>query len=147
MTQGFNQDYQKISALLGNYLRREQLEATETTDSHLNEDALSAFVEGNLSRQESKPIISHLAGCGSCRNITAQLIRLEMAFEDEVVPAYQAVQPEAGRLKKFFSDLVSRVFPVDDAVFAHESKPEETEKITDDEPLTAESKKKEFPTD
>ena len=147
MTQGFNQEYHKISALLGNYLRREQAEAAEIPNWHLDEDALSAFVEGNLRRQESQPILSHLVACHSCRNITAQLIRLEMAFEDDVVPIYQSVPPEAGRLKKFFSDLVSRVFPVDDAVFAHESKPEETEKISDDEPPTVESKKKEFPTD
>ena len=129
MTQGFNQEYQKISALLGIYLQREQLETTQVADSHLDEDMLSAFIEGNLSRPESAPLLSHLVNCASCRSITAQLIRLEIAF-DEDVPQHQATEPETGRLQKFFSDLVSRVFQTEEVVFANELKTEEPEQTS-----------------
>src|SRR2546430_14627099 len=53
---------------------------------HLDEDAMSAFVEGQLSENETRSIISHLTSCGSCRDFTARFIRFESTFSvDEVL--------------------------------------------------------------
>jgi hypothetical protein len=46
-------------------------------ESHLDEDTISAFVEGRLAASESRPVLSHLTACRSCRQASAQLLRLE----------------------------------------------------------------------
>ena len=100
--------------------------------AHLDEDALSAFVEGRLSTLESAPVITHLVGCGTCRNITAQLIRLDSelsAVETETPPATE----EPGRIRRLLADLASRVLPSSDsdAVFAYHAPADDFEKKTE----------------
>lgn len=141
MKQELNQEYREISELLGNYLRREQLEITEIDDSPLDEDTLSAFVEGRLSEREVAPILRRLVKSPSALHITAQLVKLQSEFEsDDFVPNYQTKKAETGRLKSFFGNLVAGIFPTGESVFAHEEKTEDGDENKSDSP---ESEKKE----
>ena len=114
----------QIQGLIGRYL------ATRNTSSpaesgHVDEDSLSAFVEGTLNIRESDSIVSHLVDCGFCRHETAELIRLDLAFaEDETSPiADTSVQP--ARISEVLSGLFSKIFGNSEgAVFAHEEKSE-----------------------
>jgi len=88
---------------------------------HLDEDALSAFVESRLSEDESAPIVSHLMGCASCRGTTSRLIRLEsfvLADDDVIVP-----EETPSRLRQFLENLAAQVVPSsdEDAVFAYQN--------------------------
>ena len=100
---------------------------------HLNEDLLAAFVEGNLNPQESKPIVSHLVDCSFCRQITAELVRLDMAFADEEVRVADTQTAPPSKISEVLNGLLSRIFGINDAtVFAHQEdddkKEEETKK-------------------
>jgi hypothetical protein len=97
------------------------------TDVHLDEDALSAFVEGRLTEQESAPVIQHLVGCGFCRRATAQLIRLESEIGSTDMGASEAIQDEPGRIRTLLDDLASRVLPQaeGDTVFAYHAPAED----------------------
>jgi hypothetical protein len=122
-------------------LQRHELEdgpVSSMAGAHLDEDALSAFVEGRLGEKESAPFIKHLIACGFCRRITAQLIRLDNelgAFKETVKPL--EVEDEPGRLGRFLADLASRVLSSseDDAVFAYHAPAEDFQR-----PPAAESK-------
>ena len=88
---------------------------------HLDEDALSAFVESRLSEDESAPIVSHLTACASCRGTTVRLIRLEsfvLADDDVIVP-----EESPSRLRQFLENLAAQVIPSsdEDAVFAYQN--------------------------
>lgn len=121
--------------------RRVMVAPPVVTNVHLDEDALSAFVEGRLTEQEAAPVIQHLVACGFCRRITAQLVRLE----SEIGPVEESAPgaaDEPGRIRRLLDDLSSRVFPQPegDAVFAYhapvkDSKPKgeaEAEDSTDE---------------
>jgi anti-sigma factor RsiW len=93
---------------------------------HLDEDALSAFVEGRLSETESSPVVQHLVGCAFCRRATAELIRLE----SETGPAettLPASEEEPGRIRSLLDRLASRVLPQSegDSVFAYHAPAED----------------------
>lgn len=108
---------------------RASLASVSPVGAHLDEDALSAFVEGRLGNLESAPLVRHLVSCGSCRNITAQLIRLDTELsgvETEPAPPTE----ERGRIRTLLADLASRVFPLseDDVVFAYHAPAEDFEK-------------------
>lgn len=108
---------------------RASLTTASTVGSHLDEDALSAFIEGRLSHLESAPLVRHLVGCGLCRNITAQLIRLDTELSGaEMETAPQAEEP--GRIRALLADLAARVFPSseDDVVFAYHAPADDFEK-------------------
>jgi hypothetical protein len=94
---------------------------------HLDEDALSAFVEGRLTEQESTPVIQHLVGCGFCRRATAQLIRLESELGPADLGPSEALKDEPGRIRSLLDDLASRVLPQSegDAVFAYHAPAED----------------------
>ena len=105
------------------YLIHERLRARLATESrplesHLDEDAICAFVEGRLAEAESSPVISHLIACASCRQTTAQLIRLGSQFDPENDSTAPDESP--GRVP-FFERLASRLTPSleEDAVFAY----------------------------
>jgi hypothetical protein len=86
--------------------------------THLDEDALSAFVEGRLSDSESAPIISHLVACNTCRRFTAELIRLESEIGgSETIAPPPAEEP--GRIRSLLERLAARVLPSSDEVFAY----------------------------
>jgi hypothetical protein len=71
-----NMENIKIQGLLDSYLRV-RTNTIESQGQHLDDDLLSAFVEGRLGDAESKPVTTHLVDCGFCRNVTAELVRLE----------------------------------------------------------------------
>src|SRR4030095_13060261 len=88
-------------------------------ESHLDEDTISAFVEGRLGAAESKPVLSHLTTCGSCRRVSAQLVRLENQIDADTEP--ENVSEEPGRLKAFLANLQSLVPAGEDVVFAYQN--------------------------
>lgn len=101
---------------------------------HLDEDLLSAFVEGNLNPRESQPIVTHLVDCSFCRHVTAELVRFEMAFEGEEVRAVEPQTAQPSKISEVLNGLMTRIFGTGDAaVFAHqededEEKDEESKK-------------------
>ena len=123
---------------------RATLAPASNIGSHLDEDALSAFIEGRLSRLESTPLVRHLVGCGLCRNITAQLIRLDTelsGLETETAPQTE----EPGRIRTLLADLAARVFPSseEDVVFAYHAPADDFEKKDKARQDEAESEEKE----
>lgn len=117
----------------GHLLRRAETGATAGSyfaGAHLDEDALSAFVEGRLSDRESAPIISHLVACNSCRRFTAELVRLDFevgSTESSAPPP----QTEPGRIRRLLEDLASRVLPESDEVFAYHAPADDFEPKTE----------------
>jgi hypothetical protein len=109
--------------------RRASLAPASPAGAHLDEDKLSAFVEGRLSDLESAPAIRHLVSCGSCRNITAQLVRLdtELSEVETETPVYKE---EPGRVRRLLADLASRVLPSaeGDVVFGYHAPADDFEK-------------------
>ncbi|MBX3290267.1 MAG: hypothetical protein KF855_13070 [Acidobacteria bacterium] len=100
---------------------------------HLDEDTLSAFVEGALGDREIQPVMSHLVDCSFCRNITVELFSLEAAFADTAnEPSLAPAEPT--RISEVLSSLFSKIFGTSDgAVFAHQEKPEGDEKKPSEE--------------
>ena len=102
--------------------------------SHLDEDTISAFVEGRLGAGESKPVLAHLTSCGNCRRVSAQLLRLD---EIEAESAPQTVEEEPGRMRAFLSHLASLVPSADeDVVFAYQNPPADDRREQPDAPKT-----------
>ena len=101
---------------------------------HLDEDAMSAFVEGQLSENETRSIISHLTSCGSCRDFTARLIRLESTFTVDEVSTM--VEDAPSRLRQFLERFASQIIPSsgEDAVFAYQNPDENVEKPAETTP-------------
>jgi anti-sigma factor RsiW len=130
--------------MLHEHLRNRALAAQPmVAATHLDEDSLSAFVEGRLSENESSPVVKHLVACSFCRNITAQLVRLDSEVgENNVVSPAAAEEP--GRMRRLLDDLASRVFPASegDSVFAYHAPADDFKKK--DEAEAAESRE---PTD
>ncbi len=117
----------KIQGLLESYLRFRSSAAKNGSEagSHLDEDGLAAFVDGNLNRRENESFISHLVECSFCLHKTAELTELRSAFEEEVFEAAtQAAEPV--KVSEVLSNLFSRLFGSSDGVvFAHEEKKED----------------------
>lgn len=141
---GLNKNPEAIRKMIDHRLK--SLSRAETVNlplaSHLDEDTISAFVEGRLGTAESKPVLSHLTACGVCRRASAHLVRLE----DEVTAdnAAQTTDDEPGRLRAFLSNLSSMVPAGDEeVVFAYQNpdageQPEKSAK-SDDEKTSEES--------
>lgn len=103
---------------------------------HLDDDSLTAFIEGNLGERETAPVVGHLVECSFCRHVTAELIKLDLAFAEEELQIVVA-ENQPSRISEVLSGLLSRIFGANDgAVFAHEEKEENAE--TREEPETAE---------
>jgi hypothetical protein len=111
--------------------------AVFTSDAHLDEDTLSAFVQARLGEAESLPIISHLVACGFCRGATAQLTRLESEITDE--PDATTPEQSPNRIQLFLAGLASRVIPSseEDVVFAYQSPTAEPDQDTGSTPEAA----------
>jgi hypothetical protein len=114
--------------MIHQHLQRSAINASPAVaDVHLDEDALSAFVEGRLTETESSPVIQHLVGCGFCRRATAQLIRLEseVGSTETATPAVE--QEEPGRIRSLLDSLAARVLPQSegDSVFAYHAPAED----------------------
>jgi len=128
----YSQDLQ-IQELLGRFLRvNSSINGLEASGkSHLDEDSLAAFVEGNLQRRESQPVIKHLVNCSFCRQITAELIKLDYAFAEieQTKPVSVNGNNEPSKISEVLSGLLSRIFGGNDgAVFAHHESETEAEK-------------------
>lgn len=100
-------------------------------DEHIDDDSISAFVEGRLDAEESAPLISHLIQCSACRYTTAQLVRLESQDDRE---RESAADEGPGRMRSFIDSLAARITPSfeEDAVFAYQNpETEESESASD----------------
>jgi len=125
-----NPQEQQIQGLLNRYLASHSTRNT-AEGSHIDDDSLSAFVEGTLNRRESDSIVTHLVDCGFCRHTTAELVRLDLAFAAEEAPARIVETAEPSKISEVLSGIFSKIFgTTDGAVFAHEEqkKKEDEEK-------------------
>lgn len=122
-----------MQGLIGRYLKVRSTESRNATGPHLDTDSLAAFTEGNLSAAEARPMVSHLVDCSFCRHITAELVRLDLAFSDNPVMSPAAETSEPSRVSEVLNGLLSRIFGTSDgAVFAHnEEKDDEADKQED----------------
>lgn len=117
----------RIRGLLDGFLRLGVASGKFPESEHVDGDAMSAFIEGNLSERESSPVVSHLVDCSFCRHRTAELIRLDLAFADEPVPETVA-GPEPARVSEVLGGILDRIFGSGEKeVFAHQEKEEEEE--------------------
>jgi hypothetical protein len=116
-------------------------EVVAHSDDHIDDDLISAFVEGRLDANESAPLISHLVKCSACRYTTAQLVRLESQVDHESEPA---ADDSPGRMRSFIDSLTARITPPfeEDAVFAYQNpEPEESESADGSHPEKLEDDK------
>lgn len=130
----------KIQGLLDRFLKVRSVEnAAVVSQDHLDEDILSAFVEGNLKEREAKPIVSHLVDCSFCRHITTELVRLDLAFE--AAPQREAAaETQPTKIADVLGGILNRIFGSNEgAVFAHH---ENEEKKDDKEESEEEDKGK-----
>jgi hypothetical protein len=132
-----NADELKIQGLLDRFLKiRTANDNFRDNNQHLDEDSLTAFVEGRISERESPSLIKHLIDCSFCLHVTGELAKLNDAFaEDEVSIPSTANEPT--KISEVLSGLMSRIFGTSDAaVFAHEQKEENEDKDKDDEKVS-----------
>jgi len=122
----------KIQGLLDRFLRVRSTN-NNFNGNHLDEDSLTAFVEGRINERESPNIIKHLIDCSFCLNVTSELAKLSTAFaDDELVVPNPTKEPM--RISEVLGGIMSRIFGTNDgAVFAHEEKEEETEEDQDED--------------
>lgn len=127
----------QIQGLLERYLQNNsQNKSVEAKGIHLDEDTFTAFIDGNLSEREAQPIVSHMAGCSYCRQISAELVKLNAVFADEPHTAVQT-EPEPTKVSEVLNGVLSRIFgKTEGAVFAHEEKEEEEEESDTDETIS-----------
>lgn len=121
------QDIQ-IQGVLDSYLRSRVSDKNLVwQERHLDEDSLTAFAEGNLSERELQPVVGHLVECSFCRQVTTELVRLDLAFAEKEVEAVVA-EKRPSKISEVLESLLSHVFGANDgAVFAHEEKKEDSE--------------------
>ncbi len=119
----------KIQGMLGGYLRKNSTNTEfKGTESHLDEDSLSAFVEGNLSKREATPMVKHLADCSYCRDISSELVKLDLAFAEDAQPI-EIPKSEPTKVADVLNGILSKIFGANDnAVFAHNENEEEEDK-------------------
>lgn len=95
--------------------------------SHLDDDLLSVFVEGNLSALESVPILNHLIGCSACRKVTANLARLADEF-DSLPQTVMPSNAKPNHLAQIFNSLALSDFGgSNETVFAHSADEDNSE--------------------
>jgi len=105
--QGAKKETEVISFMIHQRLKARTPAESVQFGAHLDEDEISAFVEGRLEETESSPVISHLIACTSCRRTTAQLVRLESEFSPENDST--ATDEGPGRLRTFLDRAAERV--------------------------------------
>jgi hypothetical protein len=122
-----NTEDSRIQGLLGSYLTARSLDTPEETADvqHLDQDSMTAFVEGRLSEREATPMVDHMVDCSFCRHVTAELVRLDFEFADEPAPVVQEAA-EPSRIAEVLNGILSRIFGSRDsaAVFAHNEEDE-----------------------
>jgi hypothetical protein len=125
-----NMENIRIQGLLDSYLRV-RTNTNPAQGQHLDDDSLSAFVEGRLSEAESKPVTTHLIDCGFCLNVTAELVKLELAFADDTAHAptespTKVSEVMNGFFSKLFGSSIGEVFAHQEEEKKAESEEEET---------------------
>jgi hypothetical protein len=128
-----NSEELKIQGLVDRFLNFRSAN-NNFNGNHLDEDSLTAFVEGKLSERESPSIIKHLVDCSFCLHVTGELAKMNAVFaDDEVAVAIPTAQPT--RISEVLNNLLSRIFGTPDpgAVFAHEEKEETEEEKSEEE--------------
>jgi hypothetical protein len=128
-----NQQEITIQGLIGQYLAKRP--TVSNNSDHLDQDTLSAFIEGSLNERQATPVVGHLVKCDFCRHVSAELIRLDMEFAENA-PATASVDQAPGKISEVLSGLFSKIFgTVDGAVFAHseDDKDKDEESAKDDE--------------
>ena len=103
-------------------------------DSHLDEDTITAFVEGRIGSSVSQSVLSHLVACATCRYESAQLIRLESEIQNQL-DSPSVADEESNRLRLFLDSLRSAVTGSnEDVVFAYQNPPADDEDAKDTKP-------------
>jgi len=113
----------KIQGLLDRYLRLRNASSGPafTPENHLDDDSLTAFMEGNLSEREARPVVAHLVDCSFCRHVTTELVRLDLAFAESEPAGARIESPEPSKVSEVLNGILSRIFGTSDgAVFAHQ---------------------------
>jgi hypothetical protein len=128
----FDTQNAKIQGLIARYLELRSSDSIRTRTDHLDEDTLTAFAEGRLTKREAIPAVSHLTECGFCRHLTTELVRLELQMSEQDAPTTVTEAREPSKVSEVLSGILSRIFGAGDAaVFAHE---EPKKKEEEDEP-------------
>jgi len=124
----------KIQDLLSRYLSLRVKDGSGDPGAHIDQDSLSAFVEGTLSERESGPVVGHLVRCSFCRHVTTELVRLDLALAD-TMPETQVVESaQPSKVSEVLSSVLGRLFGANEAaVFAHEEREEDEEESKDPE--------------
>lgn len=119
----------KIQGLLDRYLQFRNINGNVgAKDNHLDEDSLTAFVEGKISEREMPFIVKHLVDCSFCLHVTSELAKLSAAFSEEEYTISEPVK-EPTKVADVLSGLLSRIFgTTDGAVFAHQEQEKEEDK-------------------
>lgn len=124
----------RIQGLLDVFLKRNSSTRrfAGNSEEHLDQDTLSAFVEGSLGERQATPVVSHLVDCSFCRHVTAELVKLDAAFADE--PAREAiVESQPSRVSEVLAGLLNRIFGTGDgSVFAHHEDEKDSDKTSDE---------------
>jgi hypothetical protein len=124
----------KIQDLLSRYLSLRVKDGSGDPGPHIEQDSLSAFVEGSLSERESGPIVGHLVRCSFCRHVTTELVRLDLAFAETMPEAETVESAQPSKISEVLSSVLGRLFGASEAaVFAHEERKEEEEKTEEPE--------------
>lgn len=122
----------KIQGLIDRYLNfRSKTGNNDREKSHLDNDLLTAFVEGKLSERESTATLKHLIDCSFCLHVTGELVKLTDALAEDETPINIA-DKQPTKVSEVLSGLLSSLFGTNDgAVFAHQEK--EKDDLSSDE--------------
>lgn len=125
--ENINVRYERVRDLLCAYLQSgARPNSAVEPHAHLDEDALTAFNEGNLTRREADPLVAHLSNCSFCRHKTADLIRLDLALSDVDAAPQRIAGSEPAKTSEVIAGILERLFGVSEsAVFAHDEKRDE----------------------
>lgn len=124
----------RIQAMINRALQDKHGNNVFTKENHLDDDTLTAFVEGNLTDKQNSPVISHLVKCSFCRHITTELIKLDLAFAENNFEQ-NGTESKPSKVSDVLSKVLSSIFGGNDgAVFAHqETEDEDTEDSSENE--------------
>lgn len=117
----------RVQGLLDRFLNLRFADDSAKGDSHLDEDSLTAFVEGNVSEREAGPVVSHLVDCAYCLHVTSELAKMQEAFADEPAAA-PVTESQPSKVSEILGGLMAKIFgTADSVVFAHHESEDESE--------------------
>lgn len=122
----------KIQGLLDRFLRFRKVNSSfDDQGHHLDDDSLTAFVEGKVSERELPSMLKHLTDCSFCLHITTELAKLSETFTEDEFVAHAPVS-EPTKVADVLSGLLSRIFgATDGAVFAHQEQENDADEKDD----------------